>query len=188
LNEQEGTVVKASKTMQEKRLAQMPQQTTQKANHDGMEDFVVTGVTVGQDQFFIQVHLNRTGVLSALWDKAKSLHLAVIAPVFFETEVRFFSEREGEKEWQRALDELQIQGFVKSFLLNSSVVPLSIIGDRFLQDSTALQEMIEILTQENIPIVFGTASAFAVTVGVSQHQIDSGVQALHRHFLEKEYT
>jgi aspartokinase len=169
LNDQEGTEVISASA---------------KDKSKGMEEFDVTGVTADKNKVFLKVSLARPTVLSALWERATQAHLSIVAPTFCDGEVRFFTDRDGELEWKKHLEVLSADGFVKEYEIDSSTVPLSVVGNRFSQDGTALAQVVEVLARENIQISLGTASSLAITVGVSEHQVDEGVKALYSEFLE----
>ena len=152
----------------------------------GMEDFSVVGVTHDVGRFFLTVKLSRPTVLQALWHRAAEAHLSILAPSFDPEKVVFFSDREVEQEWRKVLEELSREGYVKEYHLDLDLVPISIVGNRFSQDSRALAEVLDILGRDSIPIRVGSASPLVITVGVSSHRAEEGVQALHRHFLEKK--
>lgn len=122
LNDHEGTMIG-------------PRKSTQKADGESdMEEFGVTGTTFDSNKFLVRVKLSRSTVLNSLWDLASHLHLSVVAPVFSEGEVWFFSDREAEGEWRRSLEELVRDGFIQSYRLCMETVPLSVVGDRFSQE------------------------------------------------------
>lgn len=169
LNENEGTAVIATRS---------------KDSAKGMEEFGVTGVTSDRTKFFLSISLSRPSVLGSLWERAARTHLSIIAPMFCESEVKFFSDRDGEAEWRRHLEDLAVEGFLKTYTLDPNVVPLSIVGDRFSQDGLALQQVLEVLARENISVSLGSASALAITVGVPLHRADDGVRVLHQEFVQ----
>ena len=149
-----------------------------------MEEFRVTGITSDSSKILLTVFLARPTVLSALWDSAGKSHLSVIAPQFTKKEVCFFSDRDGEDEWKKILDQLEIDGFVDEYRIDLETVPLSVVGDRFSQDGMALCQVIEILATENIQVTVGSASALAMTLGVPLNKLEDGIRALHAKFLE----
>ena len=165
LNESEGTIVETRR---------------------GMEEFGVVGATSDRSKFFIKIRLSRPTVLGALWERAAHSHLSIVAPVFSDGDVRFFSDRDGESDWKKHLDELSKEGFIKDYSMESEIVPLSVVGDRFSQDGMALQQIMEVLSRAQISVTTGSASALAVTVGVPLSKVDEGVRALHAEFLERE--
>ena len=152
-------------------------------DNKGLEEFDVTGVTSDRDKIYLKITLSRPTVLSALWERATQAHLSLVAPVFCDGEVRFFSDRDGELDWRKHLEQLVIEGFVAKYELDTHTVPLSVIGNRFSQDGTALSQIIDVLAKENIQVTFGSASALAITVGISAHHVDEGVKILHSAFL-----
>lgn len=151
----------------------------------GMEEFRIAGVTADTSKVFIQTDLARPTVLSSLWDRAARSHLSVVVPVFSEGEVRFFSDRDGEGEWRKHLEELVSEGFVKKYQVSPEIVPLSVVGSHFSQDGLALQRVIEVLAQSDIQVTVGSASALAITVGVSKSRVDEAVRALHSEFMSE---
>lgn len=177
LNNNEGTFV-----ISEKDTGIESEKKTGLQSDSGMEEFSIAGVTSDRDKLFVLVRLSRPSVLRALWDKASELHLSMIAPVFSEGEVRFFSDREGAQEWKKGLEALTSDGFVKDFWIDPSIVPVSIVGDRFSQDGRAFAAIMEILVKAEIPVHFGTASSLAMTVGVPLTHVDEAVKLLHSEF------
>lgn len=189
LNESEGTRVVSNKEKNKNENSQTKKEFgiplgTQKGITLGLEDFRVTGITCDLTKVFLTVQLTRPTVLGALWDRAGKSHLSVVAPQFSKGEVCFFSDRDGEEEWKKNLEYLVTEGFVAEYRLDSDIVPLSVVGDRFSQDGMALCEVMEILATENIQVTVGSASALAMTVGVPIGKVDDGIRALHSKFLE----
>ncbi len=152
----------------------------------GMEEFEITGVCSDQNKFVISIQMARPTVLGSIWEKAARSHLAVVAPLFMGEEVRFFAERDGKEEWEKHLDDLMKNGFLKKYEMSLDYVPLSVIGYRFAQDGFALHEMMNVLMSHQIIIQFGFASSVAVTFSVPMTQATEGVKALHAKFLENE--
>lgn len=167
LNESEGTAVVSRDSIEK-----------------GMEDFRVTGVTADHSKVLIQVELARPTVTNSLWSSAARSHLAVVAPFFSDGKVYFFSDRDGEAEWHKNLEQLVHSGFVGSFEITPDWIPLSIVGDRFSQDGSALYEALEVLSREKIEVKTGSSSALALTLAVPADRANEGVKALHREFLE----
>lgn len=149
----------------------------------GMEECGVVGVTSAKDKFMIVVKLARPTVLGALWETATRSHLSIVAPVFADGVVRFFAEREGQGEWKKLLERLVIDGFVLTYELHADLVPVSVVGDRFSQDGTALHQVVETLARSHISVTIGAASALAITVAVGVPQADDAVRALHQEFI-----
>ncbi|MDR3606865.1 MAG: aspartate kinase [Oligoflexia bacterium] len=150
-----------------------------------MEDFRVLGVTSDQSKMLVDIELERPGALAAVWNVAAQHSLAVISPFFMDQRVRFFGDIEALDEWKTYLSELAVQGFVKSYELDDSRIPLSVVGDRFSQDGTVLQKVMEILAENHILVTMGAASALAITVAVSKNHADDGVRVLHEALVSK---
>ena len=153
--------------------------------NQGMEEFQIKGVTCDRNQFLLKVTLTRPSVISALWNRAAGSHLPLVAPVFSQKEVRFFSDRDGEPEWKKLLEEMITDGFIEEYKIED-FAPLSVIGERFSQDGTAMFQILEALAENQIFATVGTASAFSITLGVPLSQIEEGVQVLHRKLIIKE--
>lgn len=153
----------------------------------GMEDYQITGVTADHGKLLIQVRLARPTVTNSLWASAAQSHLSVVAPFFSEGRVVFFSDQDGQAEWHRNLEELVHSGFVESYEISPDFIPLSIIGDRFSQDGTALFQALEVLGREKIDVKLGSSSALALTLAVAKDQADAGVKVLHKEFLEGQH-
>lgn len=147
------------------------------------EEFAVRGVAADKEKFLVSVELARATVIQALWDRATESHLHVVSPQFSGARVQFFTDREGEAEWKKHLSDLAANGFVKDYKLETDWVPLSIVGDRFAQDGTALARVFDVLTQEHIQVAMGSAGALAITVAIPATHVAEGTQALHRAFL-----
>ncbi|MFZ9594768.1 MAG: aspartate kinase [Bdellovibrionia bacterium] len=187
LNESEGTQVGSTNKIQENSSRHSSvSQSRKPSSGAGMEEFAVTGVTSDRTKIFISVTLARPTVVAALWDRAAQAHLSVVVPQFFNGQVNFFSDREGELEWKRHLEDLKNLGFLTAYELHTDWVPVSVVGDRFSQDGMALNQVMEILASEQIGVSFGSASALAISVAVAAHRADDAVRALHRHFLEEK--
>jgi len=148
-----------------------------------MEEFGIVGVTVDHSKLLITVQMARPTTIGALWDRAAQLHLPIVAPMFAEGVVRFFSDRDGEAEWKKVLGELSTDGFVHQYTVSEDMVPVSVIGHRFSQDGAALQELIETLAQNHISVTIGQSSALAATLAVRQVHADDAVKALHDRFV-----
>lgn len=150
----------------------------------GMEDFSITGVTADRNRSLLTIELMRPSVAAAVWDRSSQRHLSVLAPIFSGSRIQFFVERDSQGEWQKNLDELAYQGFIREYSFDSNIVPLSVVGDRFSQDAAALQQVIETLAQSEISVTMGAASTLAVTVAVPENRVEEAVRALHKRFLE----
>lgn len=157
-------------------------------NHQkkGMEEFAVVGVTADTDKILIEVKFTRPTLIGVIWDQAAQSHLSVVAPVFSENQVSFYSDRDGEREWKKILEHLVGEGYVSQFHLRSDIAPLSIVGDRFSQDGLALAQVLDCLARAGVPAFMGSASALAITVGVPSASCDQGVRALHSEFLGRK--
>lgn len=152
----------------------------------GLEEFGIAGVTADREKALITIKLMRPTALGAVWDMAAAAHLSVIAPIFSDGKVFLFAEREAVGEWKRRMEQLAVDGFVGEFQIDESVVPVSVVGDRFSQDGGALSEMTGTLAQAGIFPTVVSASTLAVTFAVSESRADEAVQALHARFLNPE--
>ena len=129
----------------------------------GMEECSIAGVTAAKDQCFMKVDLTRASVLGALWDSAAKAHLSIVAPVFSEGKVQFFTHRDAQGEWKKVLEHLGAEGFVSKYEFFSDLLPVSVVGDRFSQDGAALYQVVETLARHHISVTIGSASALAIT-------------------------
>jgi aspartate kinase len=148
----------------------------------GLEDYRVVAVTSDQNKLLVTARLQRATAISAVWDRAAEKHLSVVAPLFSEGVVRFFASRESEGDWRKVLEDLNFQGFLKSYEIEGGQVPVSVVGTRFAQDGKALSDVVDVLTREEVEVTMGTASALSITVAVPVHKADDAVAALHRKF------
>jgi aspartate kinase len=148
----------------------------------GMEDFAIAGVTAAKEKYLVNVDLARPTVLSALWERAGAAHLGIVAPMFSDGRVQFFTDRDGEGEWKKQLSRLTEEGFVSKYEFRPDLAPVSVVGDRFSQDGAALCQVIETLARSHISVTIGSASALAITVAVPSLHVDDAVRALHQEF------
>ncbi len=148
----------------------------------GMEEFRVTGVTADLGKVCMTVELSRPTALGTLWSVAAQAHLPIVSPVFGDGKVRFFTDKDSSSEWARILSKLATDGFVQKYDIDDTRVPLSVIGDRFAQDGSALQEVIEKLSENHILVTQGSASSLVITVAVARTHAEDGVRALHTAF------
>lgn len=148
----------------------------------GMEDFAVAGITAAKEKCLMKIELSRPTVLGALWDHAAKAHLSIVAPVFSEGKVLFFADRDAQGEWKKQLERLSAEGFVTKYEFHTDLLPVSVVGDRFSQDSAALYQVIETLARSHISVTIGAASALAITVAVGVQHADDAVRALHQEF------
>jgi aspartate kinase len=151
----------------------------------GMEEFGVIGVTSDSGKAWLDVRLSRPTALSALWDVATRNHLAVVAAQFMDGRVSCFVERDCEGEWRTQLQRLATEGFVSAYEWRGDWVPISVVGDRFSQDGTALQQVLEALASAGVEATAGHASSLAITVAVPVARAQEAVQHLHQVFIER---
>ena len=149
-----------------------------------MEEMRVVGVTSDSSKCWLQVHLSRPTVIAALWAAAAEQHLQVIASQFNDQQVSAFIEKESVGEWKKLLSNLATQGFVEKSEVREDWGPVSIVGDRFSQDGSALQQVFEVLVSAGVSFGAGSASALAITVAVPQVRMSEAVLALHEALVE----
>jgi aspartate kinase len=142
-----------------------------------LEEFRVLGVTCDEGKVPLMIELARPTALAALWDRAGSL--PVVAPQFQAGQVMFFTDRDCEEEWAKRLSTLATDGFVRTYRFDLDQTPVSVVGTQFSQDSGALQNLIEILAQAEIPVTMGSVSALAATLAVPRSRAEEAVQLLH---------
>jgi aspartate kinase len=153
--------------------------------NQGMEDYAVAGITAAREKLLITVQLARPTVLGAVWDHAAQLRLSIVAPMFSQGEVRFFADRDAEGDWRKLFEKLSVEGFVKTYAILPEWVPVSVVGSRFSQDSSAIYQVIETLARHHISVTIGSGSALAVTVAVPETHADDAVRALHDEFFKE---
>lgn len=152
----------------------------------GMESFGITGVSADDSKCLLTIELMRPTVTSAVFDQAAKSNLAILTPVFSEGKLQLFVEKDSLEEWKKHLSALSADGFVRKFESDEMLIPLSVVGNRFSQDGTALQEVMDTLAQAGISVTMGVAGALAITVAVPATHRDEGLQALHRRFLPRQ--
>ncbi|MBI4924428.1 MAG: aspartate kinase [Bdellovibrio sp.] len=150
----------------------------------GMEEYRVLAVADDVSKIFLKINLMRPTVASAIWEFSSKNHLAAIAPMFYDGQMFFYIEKDVEDEWKKGLEKLTHDGFVKSFEVIRNQVPVSLIGNRFLQDCTSLAEISDALASHDILVTHGVASPLAITVSVAASRKDEAVKILHRKFIE----
>jgi aspartate kinase len=150
-----------------------------------MERFKITAVTADEGKMLCMVELARATTLGALWESARASGLPMTAPSFSEQTVRFFTDRDGEGEWKAILSQLAVQGFVRKYTLFPETVPLSLVGHRFAQDSSALCEMTELLARDHIGVSYAVASALSITLGIPFDKSLDALELVHKHFVNE---
>ncbi len=149
----------------------------------GLEEMQVAGVVADRSKALVTIEMMRHSVANAIWDLAANAHLSITAPFFSEGTIRFFAEKESASEWKNALNRLVTEGFVKQFQFDEFYVPLSVVGDRFAQDGSALSQVFDQLARQGVNATLGCASTLSMTVAVPATHADDAVRALHQHFL-----
>ncbi len=150
-----------------------------------MEDFRVVGVTSDSSKVWLKVRLTRPTVLAALWSESARLALQAVAVQFDSGELRAFVDQDAAEEWRKLLSNLASQGFVEAFGLHEEWVPVSVVGDRFTQDGSALQRVVEVLAGVGVDVASGSCSALAMTVAVPRSREADAVAALHEALVEE---
>ncbi len=148
----------------------------------GMEEFRVVGVTADMGKARVWLKGDWSRFSQELIATSKSRHLAMVSAVFGADGIEFFSERDALSEWQQLLQTLLSAGKVLEAGVDPEVVPLSVVGERFTQDASALAEVLDVLSRSGVTPYSGAVSSLALTVGVSKNSVQAAVGALHTHF------
>lgn len=151
----------------------------------GMEVPQVVGVTADEGKQLIEIELMRPSVVGAVWDIATEHQLAMLAPEFEGSNLRFFVDQAAVSDWQKACHTLSVNGFVKRIDFNENLVPISIVGSRLTQDGRVLAKAFEILDQNHVSVTMGHATSLTVTLAVSRNRATEAVQLLHEQLIEK---
>ncbi len=159
-------------------------ETIRMSNQHAMEEMRVVGVTSDSAKVWLKVGLSRPSVLASLFTVAAEQSLQLVAAQFIDGQFRAFIEQESVSEWKKVLSNLAAQGFVSSFEVCEDWVPVSVVGDRFSQDGTALQQVCEVLASAGIDVGTGSGSALAITLAVPRNRADEAVSALHSALVE----
>ncbi len=146
----------------------------------GMEEYRIVGVTADQSRVLLWLEGVSPGVL---FEISARHGLSSSSPVWIDGDLCLYVDRTSQNTWKHALQDALVGGHLKAFAFEEDVLPVSVVGYRFLQDGAALNEIIEVLAEQKIPVTMGSASALAVTVGVHRAQADQAVKALHQKFL-----
>lgn len=182
LNHSLGTVVRTPGTLKESDMNMTGAENGKKA---GMEEFVVRGVTSDLSRFQMKLHLARPSVMAAWLEPSIEAHLSVVAPVYSNSDVVFYTDRTSIDRWKSILDPLVSDGYLSEFSLDLDWVPVSLVGSRFSQDGTVLHRAIEALSEAKIGWSSVVASSQSITIGVTKDQAGQAVQVLHQRFLER---
>ena len=159
---------------------------TQVVSHlQNMESPAVVGVTHDENKCLVSIELMRTSIAKSVWDTAMRLGLEILCPDFQDTTLRFFISRDALSEWQKALNQLAIDGFVRAIDIQETKVPVSIVGHRLTQDGSILTRVFEILDQIGISVTMGQASSLAMTIAVPQARATEVVQKLHSELVSR---
>lgn len=157
--------------------------------HDGgLEKVSVTAVVSDLEKSFVHVTLSRPSTIASIWFRAAEAKLSVLAPYFQKNDVTFFIETESEKEWKTCLTDLTTQGFIKTVDFDSNLIPVSLIGRHFSQDSQIFYQALDLLAENEIQVSCGNASTFAITFAVPKRSEQDCLRIFHRAFLEKPAT
>ncbi|MCC7441013.1 MAG: aspartate kinase [Bdellovibrionales bacterium] len=148
-----------------------------------MESGKITAVTADSGRVFCQVTLQRPSLLGTVWDALAEMGVTPLVPVFGGMEMSFFIGEEWRAECQHRFNQLQIDGFVKSFRIDSGLAPLSVLGENVTQDPRLLSRVFEVLARENIEASRGVMTGLAITVAVPTPRVDDGVKALHQELM-----
>ena len=174
-----------------RRLKRTPGKGTQMINSSvsertglGFESYRVTGVSVDSAKRWVTITLARPTVRSAIWAQIEQTRAAMISPVFGGQELSFFTDQESLPAWSKALTHLEHEGFINQYTVHEDMVPISVVGDRFFQDGSIVQEIFSVLDTARIPVASGSACTLSMTLAVSHHHAQDAVSALHRHFFE----
>jgi aspartate kinase len=149
----------------------------------GMEEYSVVGVTSDLGKVRIAIRFRDASALRELLAQASAKHLQILAPQISGLELEAFVEHEALADWRQLIS--TAGAALPSSELDEATVPLSVVGYRFSQDSTALSEVVELLARLNISVTMASVSALAMTVGVPAAQAAAGVKALHAHYFKE---
>lgn len=154
-----------------------------------MEEFQVIGVTPDRGRALFTVELARPSTLAAIWERSAQSQLSVLTPQFASAGerawVHFYGETEAISEWKKHLDRMSLDGFIASYKIDESRVPVSLVGYRFTQDGAALSQVLEALAQEQIWVTIAQASSLGITLAIEAHKVDDAVKRLHQQFVER---
>jgi len=150
--------------------------------NQGLEELRVIGVTAdaGKARVWLQGSLDQ--VSSTLCAFSKERQLAMVSAVFSSNSFEFFCERDAAHEWDSWIEGLLKSAVIEAGGVDRETVPVSVVGERFTQDSAALGEVLTVLREAGIRPHGGSISSLGLTVGVVSSQAKTAVQALHRHF------
>lgn len=144
-----------------------------------MENHHFKTITMDDKKAVLEVELMRASQFSAILDYSKEHKLSITLPVLESQHVRFFYEKSDESAWQKGLSRLATDGFIKRYEFQREWIPVSAVGDRFTQDGSALGEMMDHLSKNEILIKLGVASPISITFAIESHKAKDAVAALH---------
>lgn len=151
---------------------------------EGVEDFSFVGVTGDSARMPLEISLARPTVVGAVLERAQSVGLTVMAPLFQDGKLWIFIERESSEQWKTCLNQLVQQEFVKQYDFRWDEVPVSIVGECFSQDGSVFSRILELLANRSIPVTFAMSSAQAFTGAIPQNRMQDAIELLHSEFLK----
>lgn len=152
--------------------------TTIKKGVSVMEQSQVIGVTCDSDKVSLEIELMRASAVSAIWDFAQEQELSLLAPTWEGTGVRVFIERDAVPIWKKHLENLVIQGFLRTYKFCEDQVPVSLVGERISQEGLILSKVLQILSAKNIAVHRGVTSPQALTLTIDRPKADEAVRLL----------
>lgn len=153
-------------------------------NEGKMESLKLKGVTADEEKMLLRIELTRPTVAGSLWDGAAQLHLSVQGPVVDDCQVKFFIERDAQKDWKKFLQKSLEDGFLKDFQFKDDLCPISIVGNCFSGDGVPLQRAISCLARHHIHVTLATSTDQVITIAIPLNRVQEGLQALHKEFVE----
>ncbi|HTL12874.1 MAG TPA: aspartate kinase [Bdellovibrionota bacterium] len=144
----------------------------------------ITAVTADAGRVLCRVNLARPTLTGTVWDTLAEMGVTPLAPFFQDNHVSFFLGEEWVKECEGRFKKLTADGFLKDYLFDTGLAPLSVVGEGVTQDPVLLSRIFEVLGRENIPASMGVLSGLALTLAVPALKAEEGVKILHKLLVE----
>lgn len=143
----------------------------------------VVAITSDPQKALLEVNLSRPGVVDALFSLVTEQDLEIQNVSFQGSLWAGWVTRKQQEIWKSELDRLITQEFITSYSLGDEWIPISVVGTGMDGDSSLFQKACDALARGGVKLKGGISSAHAITLAVSVHHGDDGVELLHQAFL-----
>ncbi len=152
--------------------------TAKKGAH--LESTSILAVTGDENKLLLKLVLNRPTVFGTLWDEAAKNRRAIYDCFFQDTTLWCFVERAQLDGWKASLQKLSADGFLKDYVFLEDQVPLSIVGECFDEGISTLNQALDVMNGERIPVQLAVANERSITLSIPRTRLMDGVSQLHK--------